>query len=122
MLKKSFISINNSLDISEETTFEVFQESNLYTGQTDNRFFWLDDFCRLDDMVEKFKVGLCFRNNRIVRMELFCADEQIGNEDERNKKHRIIFERLKENYSLKYKNIENSFDERNNYSSIVITF
>lgn len=39
MLKKSFISINNSLDISEETTFEVFQESNLYTGQTDNRFF-----------------------------------------------------------------------------------
>ena len=73
-------------------------------------------------MLEKFKVELCFRNNRIIRMELFCVDEQIRNEDERNKKHRIILERLKENYSLKCKNIENSFDERNNYNSIVITF
>jgi hypothetical protein len=121
-MKKTFININGTLDISEKTTFDMFKKSSLYKGQTDNRFFWLVDICEIEGLPEKFKIGLCFRNNLITRVELYCVNETMENETERDKKNQFILDWLKENYALKCSNIENSFDKRNNYSSIIISF
>lgn len=121
-MKKSFININHTLEISAETTFDMFRKSNLYEGQCDNRFFWLANICEIDDMSEKFKVGLWFKNNKIARVELYCMDDNIESEDERYDRGNKVLCRLQNNYDLKYKNIENSFDMRNNYCSILITF
>lgn len=121
-MNRNFINLNGCFEISEKTTFDMFKESDLYSGQNDNRFFWLKELCEIEGLPEKFKVGLCFRNNLINRIELYCISENIENEPEREKRDKIIFDKLKEDYDLRYKNIENSFDKRNNYSSIVISF
>ena len=122
MKKKEFININCLFKISQNTTFELFKKSDLYAGQVNNRFFWLPDFCEIEDISGKFKVGLCFKNNKITRVELFYVDEYISNETERSNKNNLILNELKSNYKLNCKSMENSFDKRNNYSSIVITF
>ncbi len=121
-MNRNFIKLNGYFEVSEKTTFGMFKESDLYNGQSDNRFFWLKESCEIEGLPGKFKVGLCFRNNLINRIELYCIREDIENEIEREKKDKIIFDKLKEDYNLRYKNIENSFDKRNNYSSIVISF
>ena len=121
-MKKSFLNINHLLNISAETTFDMFKKSNLYTGQCNNRFFWLENAHEIDDISGKFKIGLCFRNNKLTRIELFCIDEQIKSENEKYDKGNDILKLLQNNYELKYKSIENSFDHRNNYSSLIMTF
>ncbi|MEG0314856.1 MAG: hypothetical protein RR646_06315 [Erysipelotrichaceae bacterium] len=121
-MKKAFIDLDGSLRISDKTTFDMFKNSSLYKGQTDNRFFWIEDSFEIADLSERFKVGLCFRNNLVSRIELYYMSENVDSEIERTQKQEVIFEEIRKNYELKYKNIENSFDKRNNYSSIIISF
>lgn len=121
-MKKSFLNIDHILNISAETTFDMFKKCSLYTGQCDNKFFWLADDHEIDGISGKFKIGLCFRNNKLTRVEIFCIDEKIESENERYDKGNEILKILQKNYDLKYKSIENSLDQRNDYSSIIITF
>lgn len=121
-MKKQFIDLDDSLHISDKTTFEMFKNSSFYKDQNDNRFFWIEPPCIIDDISEKFKVGLCFRNNSITRMELYCIGKNTDNEIERSRRNTSIIEELDRDYDLGYKKIENSFDKRNNYSSIIISF
>lgn len=125
MFIKSCKDDSRSLRITQETTFDIFQMSALYEGQPDNRFFWLTDYYKIEDFDERFKVGLCFRKNKIIRAELFCVEEEIYNceADKKVKKNEeMIFKYIKDNYAFMYRNIEHSYDQRNGYSSIVITF
>lgn len=121
-MKKEVINLNYSLNISDQTTFDMFENSSLYSGQIDNRFFWLEDLYEIDGLSGKFKVGLCFRNNLIVRVELYCIVENGNSELEKIQNDKIVLDELKENYKLKCKDMESSFDKRNNYSSIIINF
>ena len=126
MLIRSCIKMDHSLNISEETTFDMFKNSLLYdatkSDQVDNRFFWITDVCEVEGMSEKFKIGFWFINNRINEVRLYCIDEQIQNEDERNHIHKIVLNGLTENHNLKCKRMKYVFNERENYSSIFINF
>lgn len=121
-MKKSFLNIDHILNISAETTLDMFKKCSLYTGQCDNKFFWLADDHEIDGISGEFKIGLCFRNNKLTRVEIFCIDEKIESENEKYDKGNEILKILQKNYDLKYKSIENSLDQRNDYSSIIITF
>lgn len=118
---KSCNNVNISFNITQMTSFDEFRNSRLYKGEQDNRFFWLDGTYEINGIDKQYyKVGLCFRNNRILRVELFCANEKDYSYS--SEKDSEVYAKVKNDTSLRYKSIEYSYDKRNAYSSIVIVF
>jgi len=58
MIINSCVNKYKLLNITEKTIFDIFKESQLYAGQTEDHFFWLEGSFMVDDISEKFKVGL----------------------------------------------------------------
>lgn len=122
MIERMTMNINNQINISKKTTYDMFKSSNLYSGEKENRFFWIKNFCTIKGLPNKFKIGLSFRDNMILRMELFCADDDIKDENSRYNTSQVVLNKIKSDFDIGYKNMEISFDKRNNYVSIIISF
>ena len=114
--------LNGQLEISKNTTYDMLKNSGFYRGQPDKRFFWLSNLCEMNGLPDKFKVGLLFKNNLLIRVELYCVDENITSEEARYKRNEMIVDCLKTTCQSDGGSIKNSFDQRNGYSSINIFF
>lgn len=112
--------LNGEIALTSNLSYEEFKKSSLFTGQSGNRFFWLEKICQLNQFENKFKVGLCFRSNLLNRVELFCIDDKIDSEEQRKVIHDNIKNHICKMQGVLYKSIESSYDKRNNYSSILI--
>ena len=114
--------INNELIISNKLTFDEFANSGLFDNQTDNRFFWLNKLCTINNVGYKFKIGLCFRNSLLIRIELFCIDDKIKDEEERYEIHQQVVNQLLKQTDIQPDAITNTYDERGKYNSIIINY
>lgn len=119
-----YLNINNQLSLAKNLTFSGFTASGLYNNQTygDNKFFWLNKLCPINNSQHLFKIGLCFRDRLLKRVELFCIDENIKNEEQRYQIHQKIVDQLLEQTDLQEADITNTYDERGKYNSIIINY
>jgi len=116
--------IDNEITLTKNLTFSEFATSGLYNNQTygDNRFFWLNKLCPINNSEHLFKIGLCFRDRLLKRVELFCIDENIKDEEQRYQIHQKIVDQLLEQIDLQRAAITNTYDERGKYNSIIINY
>lgn len=105
------------LQINSKMTIKSFHESSLYSCQDTDRFFWIQGNHTVEGLEGSYRIGLYFKNEVINTVEVYS----INFEEEQDIKKKVL-QRIKETYSLGEKSIIYSFDKRNDYGSIIISF
>lgn len=119
-MEKNII-VNDELIISKELTFRHFRESSFFAEQSDSMFFWLKETCTINQSKRPLKVGMCFKDNLLKLVELFCIDS-YSDLGESEKIHKEVASAILSETNLNGEDLNVIYDKRNNYISIIIHY
>lgn len=114
--------INNELQLYKGLTFEEFKKNSLFDNQVDNRFFWIEKDCKIIELSHVFRIGLWFNGGLLRQARLFCDDDSIQNEEEREVIHNNIVNEILDKFDIKSEDIQAYYSKREQYSSIFIDY
>jgi hypothetical protein len=112
--------VDNCLQLLPNFTFDNFKNSKFYDNQDESSFFWINKECIVGN--HKFKLGLYFKESKLVQIQLYCVDTEIQNEEERKTVHDSIVKAMTKSSEHKWGTIKSVFSKRGSISLIVINY
>lgn len=119
---EKYLCIENEIFLSRNYNFSNFKNTSFYTNQEDNRFFWIQAACHIKNINGAYKIGLWFKENFIRQVQIFCVSDDVKNEKDRERIHEDIINSYLKKIDIGASKIENYWDKRDNYSTIIIDF